>query len=89
MAAGQGGGYRGRAWWEEARHIVRGGPVGVAGKRRVRWRGFEAGHALGKRPLRSVRSRSPQLGVRRPSAIKPTSSPLASAAMSVSNAWDS
>lgn len=45
--------------------------------------------AAGDRPFCSVRSRPPPLGVRRVSAIKPTSSPAASAAVSVSNVWDS
>lgn len=39
--------------------------------------------------LRSVWSRPPPLGVRRVTAIKPTSGSAASAAVSVSNVWDS
>lgn len=34
--------------------MVRGGPVGVAVKRRLRERGFEAGQALGERLFGSV-----------------------------------
>lgn len=54
MAAGQGGGYQGLAAWGEARPMVRGSPVGVSVKRRLRERGFEAGHAFGKNLLRSA-----------------------------------
>lgn len=54
-AAGRDGGYLGRAGWVGARPIVRGGPVGVSGKRRARGRGFEAGQTLGGRLFRSVR----------------------------------
>jgi len=46
MAAGQGGGYWGRAGRREARPMVRVSPVGVSGKRGARGRGFEAGQAL-------------------------------------------
>lgn len=46
MAAGKGGGYRGRVGWGVARPIVRRGLVGVSGKRRARGWGFETGQAL-------------------------------------------
>lgn len=48
MAAGKGGGYLGRAGWGEARPMVRCGPVGVSGKRRLRERGFDAEQAFGE-----------------------------------------
>ena len=54
MAAGQGDGYRGLAGSVEARPMVSGGPVGVAVKRRLRERGFEAGQAFGERLFGSV-----------------------------------
>lgn len=47
MAAGQGGGYRGRAGWVQARHIVKGGPAGVSGKRWVKQRGIGVGLTVG------------------------------------------
>jgi hypothetical protein len=43
----------------------------------------------GECPLCSVRSRPRPLGVRRVSAIKLTFGPAGSAAVSVSNVWDS
>jgi len=49
MAAGHGGGYRGRVGWGEARPIVGGGSANVSGKRWVRERGFDAGQAFGER----------------------------------------
>lgn len=58
MAAGKGGGYRGRVGWRVARPIVRRGLVGVSGKRRARGWGFDAGQAFGERLFGSVSGQS-------------------------------
>ena len=60
--------------------MVRGGPVGVAVKRRLRERGFEAGQALGERLFGSgcrcsiERSEGPLVLGQRSSSGRPTGS---------------